>query len=327
VQTAHEENKTIVRLGVSGTRPSPGLRYFLGVRQQIPWTDAKGVAKALEVVFAIPAGQVAVREAIEVREVTDPQAPVIQGRNVPLIVPPQWRPGRRPGDVFRDTAECPEMVVIPPGTFCMGSPDAETGRTEDEGPMHEVHIRYTFAVSRYPITRAEWKRFVRYTDHKDDTENREDNNPVIGVSWQDAQDYVAWLTIRSGHRYRLLTEAEYEYANRAGSQTAYFWGDREEDLRRYANNKGLTAPVGSFEPNPFGLYDITSSFPCWTQDTWHPDYNGAPADGSAWETGGTYRVIRGGLSGFGPRWFRSASRTGVREDNEGVGFRLAKTLS
>jgi formylglycine-generating enzyme required for sulfatase activity len=231
-------------------------------------------------------------------------------------------------ETFRDCADaCPRMVVIPPGSFRMGSPDDELGRFDGEGPVHEVHISYAFAVSKYPITRGEWKQFVNETGHKDASDclkgGQQDNRPVVCVDWQDAQDYAGWLSRKSGHRYRLLSEAEYEYVNRAGSQTVYFWGDSYD--RRYANDGLGTTAVGSFKPNPFGLYDTTGNVWSWTQDCWHDNYDGAPTDGSAWTYSCSYgRVVRGRpWAGF-PRWLRSASRGWSDGFDGDGGFRLAR---
>jgi formylglycine-generating enzyme required for sulfatase activity len=221
------------------------------------------------------------------------------------------------------------MLVVPPGKFLMGSPDDEQGRDKDEGPVHEVTIGYAFAVSKYPITRHEWKLFVKETGHKDNSLSwaQQDKHPVASVSWRDAQDYAAWLSRKSAQHYRLLTEAEYEYVNRAGSQTAYFWGDSPDELPRYAKvNGGGLAPVGSFRANAFGLYDTTGSVWSWTQDCYHDNYNGAPTDGNAWDPGGhclAGRVARGGSYGMNPRWLRAAARIVCHNDDSDCGFRVA----
>jgi len=243
------------------------------------------------------------------------------------------------GTALRDCPECPEMVVIPPGSFQMGSPSSERGRWKDEGPVHKVTIRYPLAVGKYPITRGEWRKYVsetgksshgRYRKWDNPGFPQDDRHPVVCVTWQDAQDYAAWLSKKSGHHYRLLTEAEYEYTNRAGSQTAYFWGDWDDDLPRYASRKftGTTA-VGSFEPNAFGLYDTTGSVWSWTQDCYHDTYQGAPADGSAWGNCDG-RVVRGGGYYNQRAALRSANRHGNGvpggDGYTGVGFRLARTL-
>jgi formylglycine-generating enzyme required for sulfatase activity len=269
----------------------------------------------------------------------------------------------RVGETFRDCADCPEMVVIPPGRFQMGSPDNERDRYSDliylaperdraywasqdaasrkdkafveemfkpEGPVHEVHIRYAFSVAKYPITRHEWKQFVKETRHHDNSDclmGEQDNHPVVCVSWEDAQDYAAWLSRKSGQHYRLLSEAEYEYVNRAGTQTAYFWGDSADDLPRYANvNENGPTPVGSLKPNAFGVYDTTGNVQSWTQDCYHKNYDGAPTDGSAWESNcSDGRIIRGSYWSQPPWMHRVAFRAVDAGPVLTVGVRLAST--
>jgi formylglycine-generating enzyme required for sulfatase activity len=249
-------------------------------------------------------------------------------------VPPSAGPvsDHSAGETLRDCAKvCPQMVVVPPGRFQMGSPDSEKGRNDDEGPVHEVHIRYAFAVSKYPITRREWKQFVRETGHYDFSNcligfRQWSNHPAVCVPWQDAKDYAAWLSKTTGQHYRLLSEAEYEYVNRAGSQTVYFWGDSADEIPRYANMEGRgTTPVGSFKPNAFGLYDTAGNVQSWTLDCWHNNYDDAPTDGSAWTTGGdcSYPVVRGGHWFDNPGGLRSAARDGSF-GSPGGGFRVAR---
>jgi formylglycine-generating enzyme required for sulfatase activity len=229
------------------------------------------------------------------------------------------------------------MVVVPPGRFMMGSPDTEKDRNTDEGPVHEVRISYAFAVGKYAITRSEWKQFVRETGQKDHSNclaGQHDNYTVLCVTWHDAQDYAAWLSGKSRRHYRLLSEAEYEYVNRAGSQTAFLWGETEDEMHVYTaeqRNPGDVKwgrPVVRFKPNAFGLYDTTGNIGSWTQDCWHENYIGAPTDGSAWETGDhcSERVWRGGLWTSEPRGLRSAAREYMFESRILViGFRLAST--
>jgi formylglycine-generating enzyme required for sulfatase activity len=242
--------------------------------------------------------------------------------------------GHPVGETFRDCAAvCPEMVGVPPGSFQMGSPSTEKDREDDEGPVHEVHIRYAFAVSKYPIARGEWKPFVKETGHENGSDcllqPHPDTHPVICVSWQDAQDYAAWLSRKSGQHYRLLTEAEYEYINRAGSQTAYFWGDSADELPHYANDSRKdSTPVGFYKPNAFGLYDTTGNVWSWTEDCYHQNYNGAPTDGSAWDLAGDCadRVVRGGAWSNNPGRLRAAVRgAGGLRRASAIGFRLART--
>jgi formylglycine-generating enzyme required for sulfatase activity len=238
-----------------------------------------------------------------------------------------------PGTVFRDRPEAPEMVVIPAGAFMMGSPDAEGGRTNEEGPLHEVQIATPLAVGRFSVTFEEWDACVRVggCQHRpDDAGWGRGRRPVINVSWQDARAYAVWLSKRTSRPYRLLSEAEWEYAARAGTATAYPWGD--DPGQNQANFAGSgsqwsnqTSPVGSFEPNGFGLYDMIGNVWEWVQDCWNRNYAGGPIDGRAWEEGDcTLRVLRGGSWVYGPASCRCACRYDERPGLRyySIGFRV-----
>jgi formylglycine-generating enzyme required for sulfatase activity len=245
----------------------------------------------------------------------------------------------KPGDSFRECAkDCPKMVVVPAGSFAMGSPATEKGRNTNEGPQHSVTIAKPFAVSKFEVTFADWDACVSVggCPQVNDSGFGRGTRPVINVSWDDAQQYAAWFSEMTGQTYRLLTEAEWEYATRAGSTTAYFWGD--EIGKGNANCSGCgsqwddrqTSPVESFKPNAFGLHDMAGNVWQWVQDCYHDDYNGAPTDGSAWTSGDcNRRVVRAGSWFFKPQDLRSANRnrnaTGAR--NYHFGFRLGRTLS
>jgi|GEM_PF-6941652 len=241
-------------------------------------------------------------------------------------------------ETFRDCDLCPEMVVVPAGSFSMGSPLTESGRDTDEGPQHRVSISRQFAVGKYEVTFDEWDACVAARDcyHKpDDGTWWHGRQPVINVSWQDAQAFAAWLSKKAGKPYRLLTEAEWEYAARADTTTRYPWADAPGSNRANFNDSGSrrsgkqTAPVGSFGSNAFGLHDMIGNVWEWTQECWKESYEGAPVDGSAWVTGacGT-RVVRGGSWNNNPDNARVAYR--VRHEpayrNDNLGFRLARTL-
>jgi formylglycine-generating enzyme required for sulfatase activity/serine/threonine protein kinase len=241
------------------------------------------------------------------------------------------------GKTFRDCADCPEMIVVPSGSFTMGSPSSEAGHFDDESPQHQVTIGYSFAVGKYPVTRDEYARFASETGANSEWQNpgfaQTGRDPVVNVNWDDAKAYVAWLTQKTGKRYRLLSEAEYEYADRARTTTAYWWGDSDADLCTYANgdpcHKKGTVPVGSYPPNAFGLYDMAGNAWEWTEDCWNDSYAGAPDDGTAWTAGACgQRVLRGGSWNVSARDLRSASRlgdsTGYRRSDDG--FRVARTL-
>jgi formylglycine-generating enzyme required for sulfatase activity len=243
----------------------------------------------------------------------------------------------KPGSDFKECAKgCPVMIVIPAGKFIMGSPENEPERDGSEGPPHEVVIPKPFAVSKFEVTFEEWDVcFAAAVCPRVPDSWGRGKMPTINVSWRDAKQYVAWLSQLTGKEYRLLTEAEWEYAARAGANTRYSWG---EDLGiGNANCNGCgsqwdlqqTAPVGSFKPNGLGLYDMHGNVWEWVEDSWHETYDGAPADGLAWLGGGdpSFRVIRGGSWRNESELVRAAVRkrhhTNVRFDT--LGFRVAKT--
>ena len=252
----------------------------------------------------------------------------------------QQKAGRFPaGKVFRDCPNCPEMVVIPAGRFRMG--DLNGYGPSREKPVHEVRIAQPFAMGRYEVTFAEYDRYAQATGKgkPDDEGWGRGNHPVINVSWEDARGYVKWLSQETGQRYRLPSEAEWEYAARAGSTTKYSWGNSpsgrhanaDEDYGWPSDGYEYTAPTGSFIPNQFGLYDMSGNVYEWVEDCWHENYAGAPVDGSAWVRGGNCdgRVLRGGSFNSRPAWVRSATRGwggAAYRDGSDVGFRLVRTL-
>ncbi|MGO9172560.1 MAG: formylglycine-generating enzyme family protein [Rhodomicrobium sp.] len=235
-------------------------------------------------------------------------------------------------------AGCPEMVVIPAGKFMMGSPESEEGHNQNEGPQHEVTIAKPFAVGKFTVTFAEWDACTAAGACRKaiDSGWGRDKRPVINLSWDDAQQYVGWLSRVSGKPYRLLSEAEWEYAARAGATTSYWWGNEIGEGK--ANCDGCksqwdgqqTAPVDTFKPNPFGLYQMHGNVWQWVQDCYEGDYAEAPRDGSANLTiGCDLRVLRGGSWIFAPRNLRAAQRVGVHSDfgSSFFGFRLARTIT
>ena len=298
------------------------------------------------------------------------------------------------GHPFRECTDCPEMVVVPAGRFVIGSPAEESGRDRSrtliEGPRRTVAIA-AFALGTAPVTRGEWATFVAATgrpvrggcawsalegnarrDGSNEAANwknlgfpQDDDHPVVCVSWTDAQDYVAWLGRRTGHRYRLPSEAEWEYAARGGTTTAFPWGpDARRDRLNYgaerccsglaegADRWAYTSPVGSFPSNAFGLRDMHGNAMQWVQDCLADSYAELPLDGTAYEKDVPlhlsdpafarlegqpscgYRILRGGNWGDPSTMVRSAARNfgpppGAALDrygSAGGGFRVARTL-
>jgi formylglycine-generating enzyme required for sulfatase activity len=243
----------------------------------------------------------------------------------------------KPGRSFKECAkDCPEMVVVPAGSYTMG------GTTENR---HTVTFAKPFAISKYELTFADWDACVVGGGcngyRPSDQGWGRSHQPVINVDWDDAQQYVAWLSQVTGKTYRLLSEAEYEYAARAGTTTTYPWGDDIKfNGQGMANCDGCgskwdnsqTAPVGSFPPNEFGLYDMVGNVLEWTEDCAHTDLNGAPTDGSAWladaDGNCTNRIVRGGSWSQAPNFLRLEVRAGGNPGFrvDGLGFRVARTL-
>jgi formylglycine-generating enzyme required for sulfatase activity len=257
----------------------------------------------------------------------------------PYVLTAEAERALKPRASFRECAKnCPEMTVVPTGAFTMGAPATDTARYDDEGPRHEVAIASSFAVSKFDVTFTDWDTCVSVGGcvAASDSGYGRDTKPVINITWPDAQQYVAWFSKMTGQPYRLLTEAEWEYAARAGTTTTYFWGDEIGKGNTNCNGCGSawdnhqTSPVGSFKPNAFGLYDMAGNVWQWVQDCYHGDYNGAPTDGSAWIRGDCSRhVIRGGSWYSGPRSLSSVARLGNSTDGRGdnIGFRLGRTLT
>ncbi len=245
-----------------------------------------------------------------------------------------------PGTTFRDCGSCPEMVVVPAGSFRMGSPASEEGRQYDEGPVRLVTMASPFAVGKYEVTFSEWESCVEDGGcgrmNPDDAGWGRGTRPIINVSWWDAKKYARWLSSKTGERYRLLSESEWEFAARAGSQTRYAWGDEIGHNRANCSGCGSnwdgasTAPVGSFAPNAFGLHDMHGNVWEWVEDCYFDSYAGAAADGAPrWQDNYYYRSVRGGSAKQGPKNVRSAVRyRGTTEEwAEVLGFRVAKTLA
>ena len=278
------------------------------------------------------------------------------------------------GSVFRDCADCPEMVIVPAGRFVMGTAESDPIRDKDEGPQREVTFASAFAVSKFEVTRGQFRQFVSETGYEAlrnctvfsgartervESKGWEDTNfpqtdahPVSCVSWLDAKAYIAWIAAKTGKPYRLLSEAEWEYAAKAGSTTRYPFGDdanagcahgnvADESAREAGglatwtyvqcrDGFGIaTSPVGTFKPNAFGLYDTHGSLWEWVEDCRNDSYQNAPVDGSAWVTGDcTARVDRGGAFYSNQRTNRPSERAFFPHalNSVNVGFRLARNL-
>ena len=280
------------------------------------------------------------------------------------------------GDAFRECDGCPEMVVIPAGAFLMGSPQSEGDRDDNEGPQRRVTIGKPFALGRFELTIDQFVAFVTETGY--DAGNacdlwqdgsfaerpgysfRKTNFPQTGahpapcLSWDDAKAYLAWLSGKTGRAYRLPSEAEWEYAARAGTTGRFHFGDNEADYCRHGNGvdatalaevpgakeKGwdalpcrdghaFTAPVGSFAPNAFGLHDTHGNVFEWVQDCWNDSFKDAPIDGSAWLTGDcSIRVQRGGAWGYPRTYLRIAvrGRQGQAYRYINAGVRVAREI-
>jgi len=222
---------------------------------------------------------------------------------------------------FRDCIDCPEMEVLPAGNFQMG----ETGR-RNAMPAHTVTLP-AFAIGKHEVTQGEWKAVMG--DNPSKIAACSDTCPVENISWHDAQEYVKRLSARTGKRYRLPTEAEWEYACRAGGEHDYCGGGEADKLAWSGDQYGGIHPVGQKQSNAWGLYDMSGNVWEWVQDCMHPDYKGAPVDGAAWEAPDCKsRVLRGGSWLSGPQYSRAALRFGFTPNFRAgdFGFRVARNL-
>jgi formylglycine-generating enzyme required for sulfatase activity len=273
---------------------------------------------------------------------------------------PQPPRGRLRDDFLGEPGEGPELVILSPGRFLMGSTEEERAAAleagarkawlEREGPRHWVAVPNAFAIARHPVTVGQWREFVLATRWKGNGDvnwnspgfTQGDDHPVVGVNWNDAQLYLAWLSRGTGKRYRLPTEAEWEYACRAGTTSAFSFGDTiRPDQANYdarftwnGTARGVprrgTTPAGTYPANAWGLCDMHGNVWEWVQDVMHDSYEGAPPDAKAWEEGGDQgrRVLRGGSWLYHPRYLRSAVRNGfsARMSNDKVGFRVVRDM-
>lgn len=227
------------------------------------------------------------------------------------------------------------MVVIPAGSFMMGSPASESERLSSEKPQHQVTIVRQFAAGKFEVTFDEWDACFREggcSHNPGDKGWGRGQRPVIHVSWYDAKQYVQWLSRKTEKSYRLLSEAEWEYSARAGTATAFSWGNTINMTQASYQRSGTlgTVPVGSYAANAFGLYDMHGNVKEWVEDCTNASYNDAPADGKAWTSGDCgQRILRGGAWYDNPQGLRSARRdwavSGTQSHfNATIGFRVAR---
>jgi formylglycine-generating enzyme required for sulfatase activity len=301
---------------------------------------------AILVLFAVVIGREQLKQLTVVR-------PFMNDAVRPYVLSASAESVLKPGDVFHECASppgkdyCPQMVVVPAGQFTMGSPEIPMSALPNITvqqiaaslePQHQVTIPAAFAVSKNEITFDEWDTSVADGDcgAVEDYGLGRGQQPAVGVGFAGVECYVAWLSKVTGKAYRLLSEAEYEYAARAGTQTVFPWGDQAGTNNANCKDCGSEwdgvkpAPVGSFPPNAFGLNDMVGNIFEWVADCWHDNYQGAPADGSPWLTGGdcTRRPIRGGSFYYPSTTVASAFRYWAKGNTWGatLGFRVARTL-
>jgi formylglycine-generating enzyme required for sulfatase activity len=284
----------------------------------------------------------------------------------PTVVQAPSRSAPKPNESFKDCDKCPEMVVVPAGSFTMGSPESERapiaaawanyGITpgslttnmplSSEGPQHKVTIAQPLAVGRFAVTFDQWDACGDdggcNAYHPSDQGWGRGTRPVVNVSWDEAKAYVGWLSRRTAKNYRLLSEAEREYMTRAATTTPFWWGStfstdqanyngtRTYDNQPVGENRQKTLPVDFFAPNPWGFYQVSGNSYDWIEDCIHDDYFGAPVDGSAWSADNCKgHVVRGGAWSSAPWNLRSAFRGWFPTNfrSSNHGFRVARPLA
>jgi formylglycine-generating enzyme required for sulfatase activity len=307
--------------------------------EQIPWVASSLIE---DFSFGAPA-KVAATPAPATTQPTRPPAPAptppAPQAPKPTTAEPKPTPpsparteaGNMPGDTFRDCPDCSELVVVPAGSFTMGS------GAPYEGPLHKVTIAKPFAVGRFEVTFDEWDRCVAdkgCSFKPDDRGLGRGNRPVVNISWLDAKEFIAWLSRKTGKTYRLPSESEWEYIARGGTTSVFWWGrdvgQGQANCRECNSGNALqTMPVGSFKPNPFGLFDTAGNAAEWVEDCWNDSYRGAPQDGAPWTAGQcNWRGLRGGSYDSQAKFVASAARFRYDYDVRypSNGFRVLREL-
>lgn len=239
------------------------------------------------------------------------------------------------GETFKDCAECPELVLVPAGQFSMGDLNGR-GRANEQ-PVHNVKIITDFAVGKFEVTYENWRACIRDDGCEflpSDYGWGRGRVSIVGISWNDTRSYLDWITRKTGKKYRLLSESEWEYVARAGSNSEFHWGDEIGYDNANCENCGKrwwdrVAPVGSFSPNHWGLFDVHGNAAEWVEDCWNDSYDGAPLDGSAWLSGNcNMRVLRGGAWRTSVKSVRLSSRNPAKSEERSstYGFRVARDL-
>jgi formylglycine-generating enzyme required for sulfatase activity len=245
------------------------------------------------------------------------------------------------GQSFLDCDGCPVMVIVPAGSFLMGSSPRDPVRDPSEEPQRQIVFEQPFAVGKYAVSFAEWDACVADGGcggyRPEDQGWGRGGHPVTNVSWDDAHTYTVWLSHKAGETYRLLTEAEREYVTRAGTTTPYWWGSAISPARAHYNPragaqsgeaKRKTERVSAFPANPWGLHQVSGNVWEWVEDCWNETYDDAPADSSAWMSGDcASHVLRGGSSLSFGKSLRSASRFHYDNRSWNIGFRIARELA
>jgi formylglycine-generating enzyme required for sulfatase activity len=334
-------------IDVSDIKPDdvhdPALLALLNSRHRFDFTSLRHRSPGSEqvkrqVALLAEALRTALRRAVVSERSPDkPEPPAQPVPREPGLLGPAVVRTPEPGTVTRDGLG-PEMVLILAGRFLMGVPEAWSKREgtddDDARPQHQVTIARPFWIGRYPVTRGEYAAFATETGRVSDPWvtpgfSQNDRHPVVNVSFGDALADIAWLSKQTGQTYCLPSEAEWEYAARAGATTARYWGEDagKQDEHAHFGSRGGTCPVGSFAPNAFGLHDMLGEVWEWMADTWHDNYNDAPNDGSAWTVGGAAdRVVRGGSWVDDARDVRAAYRVyfAPADRDASLGFRCAR---